>query len=77
MKLTHEQRLALHSLYQRKLLVFEHGQTHSLTLHDYARGLKPLTYRQFRRTIKPAWDCIMVPWCGQWLGIETDGYTHS
>jgi len=22
-------------------------------------------------------DCWMVPYCGMWLGIEKDGYTHS
>jgi len=21
--------------------------------------------------------CVMVPWCGMWLGIEPDGHTHS
>lgn len=21
--------------------------------------------------------CIILPWCGMWLGIETDGYAHS
>ena len=37
-----------------------------------------LTYRQFRRTAFPAFhDCLMVPWAGMTLGIETDGYTHS
>lgn len=38
-----------------------------------------LTYRQFRRTVQSAigLDCIFVPWAGMWLGIETDGYTHS
>ena len=36
-----------------------------------------MTYRQFRRTVKSGYDCIMVEWCGMWLGIETDGYTHS
>jgi len=20
---------------------------------------------------------VVVPWCGMWLAIETDGYTHS
>lgn len=73
MKLTREQRQALHSLYLRGPLVYSDGQTYSHTQTDEA----PLTYRQFRRCIKPAWDCIMVPWCGMWLGIETDGYTHS
>ena len=36
-----------------------------------------LTYRRFRRTVVPCRDYIMVPWCGMWLGIELDGYTHS
>ena len=35
------------------------------------------TYREFRRTVQQGWDCIMVPYAGMWLGIETDGYTHS
>lgn len=78
MKLTRAQRTALYSVYQRKLLVFELGQTRPYIQNEgYYLGRHPLTYRQFRRTIKPGWDCIMVPYCGQWLGIETDGYTHS
>lgn len=24
-----------------------------------------------------SFGCIMVQWCGMWLGIEEDGYTHS
>jgi hypothetical protein len=36
-----------------------------------------MTYLAFRRTVQQGWDCIMVQWCGMWLGIETDGYTHS
>lgn len=38
-----------------------------------------LTFYQFQATAtKQSYDtCIMVPWCGMWLGIETDGYTHS
>lgn len=35
------------------------------------------SYRQFRRTVQPGWDCVMVHWQGMWLGIELDGYTHS
>lgn len=36
-------------------------------------------YRTFRKTVLPAFGdtCIMLPWKGMWLGIETDGYTHS
>ena len=38
-----------------------------------------LTYRQFRKTVSPeiCSDAVMVQWSGMWLGIETDGYTHS
>jgi len=36
-----------------------------------------LTYLQFRRTVVQGLDCVMVRWCGMWLGIETDGFTHS
>lgn len=39
-----------------------------------------ILYRKFRRTVQPCFDgsgCIMVPYANMWLGIETDGYTHS
>lgn len=36
-----------------------------------------MTYRQFRKTVSEGYDCLMVQWCGMWLGIESDGYTHS
>jgi hypothetical protein len=37
------------------------------------------TYRAFRRSVQPyiGGDCVLVPFCGMWLGIERDGYTHS
>ena len=35
------------------------------------------TYRAFRRTARPGFDCLMVPYAGMHLGIEPDGYTHS
>ena len=35
------------------------------------------SYMAFRRTVRKGYDCIMVEWCGMWLGIEQDGYTHS
>ena len=46
-----------------------------------------LTFLAFRRTAAPLFIpplklrdngvCILVPWCGMMLGIETDGYCHS
>ena len=39
------------------------------------------TYREFRAKVQPGGfgsdTYIMIQWCGMWLGIESDGYTHS
>jgi hypothetical protein len=43
----------------------------------HQRLQNPPRYRQFRRTVQPGPGCVMVPYCGMWLGIEPDGYTHS
>ena len=60
--LTKKQRAALFQLYNRPL---DNGTSE--------------TYLQFRRkVIKASYDdCIMISWCNMWIGIETDGYTHS
>lgn len=38
-----------------------------------------MAYRRFRAQVRPfvGDTCVMLPWKGMWLGIETDGYTHS
>ncbi|UGY13759.1 hypothetical protein HAP48_0035085 [Bradyrhizobium septentrionale] len=65
---TRAQRWALANVYQRK-----HPQpSHPLNLRAWWQG-----YRAFRTTVLPGPDCILVQWCGMWLGIEHDGYTHS
>jgi hypothetical protein len=46
--------------------------------YDCARG--DMTYREFRKKVTPTFGCdgaVTVPWCGFWLCIERDGYTHS
>lgn len=50
---------------------------HHQVIADFFSEIKPLTYRQFRKTVQNGFDCLMVRWNGMWLGIETDGYTHS
>lgn len=38
------------------------------------------SYRHFRRAVQPTFGCdgaVTVKWCGIWLCIERDGYTHS
>lgn len=84
MLLTKQQRAALKAVFDRQPLyrhfigimgeVFEHLPLN--TQMEY-KGQRPATYRQFRRTVRIGSGCIMVPWCGMWLGIEPDGHTHS
>ena len=45
-----------------------------------AAGWIAISYREFRRRVEPFFDntgCILVPWCGMWLGIEANGYAHT
>lgn len=63
MTLTKPQRKALLKLYQRT--------------YDSVTQAYPCTYRAFRRSIHWGYECIMVPWCGMWVGIEKDGYAHT
>ena len=40
----------------------------------------PMPFLAFRRSIQPTFGmdgAIVVQWCGMWLAIERDGYTHS
>ena len=69
MILTKAQRVALKKVYDR---TDEHNQ------RDWNEPT--VSYLEFRRTVQPeigSFGCIMVPWCGMWLGIEKDGHTHS
>lgn len=37
-----------------------------------------MSFLAFRRTVADADEqCAIVYWCGMYLGIEADGYTHS
>lgn len=79
--LTKAQRVALKRVFDRQalVLVFD-GKTHMpRRAENYAPDESgPLmTYRQFRKLAIASFGCVMVPWCGMWLGIESDGYTHS
>ena len=46
-------------------------------LNLWQRNHNDQTFLQFRRTVTHGLDTIMVNWAGMWIGIETDGYTHS
>jgi hypothetical protein len=83
--LTKEQRAALKAVFDRRpAYVGENGDLLfpciGTGMEQATRAVLPIaSYRQFRRTVRPYFggDCILVPWCGMWLGIEEDGYTHS
>ena len=71
-KTTRKQRVALKAVFDRKPIKAE-----PMFLDGYYGVVRYLTYRAFRKTVQGGFDCVMVPWCGMWLGIEADGYTHS
>jgi hypothetical protein len=64
-KLSRAQREALKRVYDRTTVISKTAAGSSAS------------YLAFRRTIQQGYGCVMVFWCGMWLGIEPDGYTHS
>jgi len=74
--ITRAQRVALKRVFDRTPLYVWQDR---LTSEPRYTNHELLTYRQFRKRVHHAsYDsCIMIQWCGMWLGIETDGYTHS
>jgi hypothetical protein len=78
-KLTKAQRKALFAVFQRDFP----GWVTPFMRHDTRDVIvqvPSLQWRRFRKTVTPYFDgsgCVMVPWHGMMLGIETDGYTHS
>lgn len=78
-KLTKAQRVALKRIFDRDPTIYPLPGDLFLTTH-HANDQQPLTYRQFRSRVQGTFfmnGCVMVHWCGMWLGIEPDGYTHS
>ena len=77
-KTTRAQREALFRIFQRDfpnwVSPFKRKQNGGLIVR-----VPSIQYRNFRARVQPFFGdtCIMVPWAGMWLGIETDGYVHS
>ena len=72
-RLNKEQQIALRRVYDRTTLF----PTSNGPIGAKFGPMTPMTYLAFRRTVQFGFDCAMVRWCGMWLGIESDGYTHS
>ncbi|QWY83490.1 hypothetical protein [Rhizobium phage RHph_X2_28B] len=75
-KITLAQTAALHRVFNRNpLYLHSSGMTHA---HPETVNQEQLTFDDFiKLTGIGSYDCVMVPWNGMWLGIETDGHTHS
>jgi hypothetical protein len=88
-KTTRKQREALWRVFQRDWPNYITPTTrHSGTQCPHcAKWSKPevvkipsTNYRRFRKEVFPYSDgtgCVILRWKSMWLGIETDGYTHS
>lgn len=70
-RLTREQRVALFRVFCRC------GLDGNANRKLPGGTVREMSYRQFRKRVHGGSGCIMVQWCGMWLGIEPDGYTHS
>ena len=48
-------------------------------LRKWRQNDQGMSFLQFRRTALPMFGdpAIVVQWCGMYLAIEPDGYTHS
>jgi hypothetical protein len=60
------------------MIEINEAQLESLS-RKWGQDTQGMTFQEFKAT---AQSCvgdksIMVLWCGMWLGIEVDGYTHS
>jgi hypothetical protein len=85
-KLTKAQRKALFAVFQRDfpgwVTPFKRLPIGTETIRWQVDTIRvpSVQWRRFRKTVTPYFDksgCVMIQWRGMWLGIETDGYTHS
>jgi len=75
--LTKPQRKSLHRVFVRAA---NNMADNTVNTALYGPDTSRAAYITFRKTVMPLLagnGCIMVHWCGMWLGIETDGHTHS
>jgi hypothetical protein len=79
-KLTKAQRKALFRVFQRDFPSWLTPFSRASVGLGAVVNVPSFQYRRFRAKVQPCFDksgCVMIQWRGMWLGIETDGYTHS
>lgn len=78
-KTTRAQREALFRVFQRDFPNWvSPGKRRTHATNEVVK-VPTIQWRKFRAKVQPFFgdSCIMIPYAGMWLGIETDGYTHS
>ena len=78
-KTTRAQREALFRVFQRDFPNWvSPGKRRTHATNEVVK-VPTIQWRKFRANVQPFFgdSCIMIPYAGMWLGIETDGYTHS
>ena len=55
------------------------GQQYAALRRKWEQDNNGVTFGEFLETVQPeiGSKAVMVKWCGMWLGVEPDGYTHS
>lgn len=78
-KTTRAQREALFRVFQREFPNWVSPGKRKEHFSNEVVKVPTIQYRRFRAKVKPFFgdSCILIPYAGMWLGIETDGYTHS
>ncbi len=75
--LTAKQHEALFAVFQRQPSTCStcgQDKPNQLVIRNYYTNE---TWSHFLARASHGYDCVMIEWCGMWLGIELDGYTHS
>lgn len=80
-KTTRAQREALFNVFRRDFPGWvSPGKRRKNPVSDELVPVPTVQWRRFRTRVTGLIGgdgCVMVPWHGMWLGVETDGYVHS
>ena len=56
------------------------GEQCAAVFRKWKQDHNEMTWADFAKSVQPTFhmnDAITVKWCGMWLCVEVDGYTHS
>ena len=81
-KITIAQAIALNKVFNRTSMTLIEGMPQNAgdSIPNKTSKTPPANLLSFEEWVMLGYvmaDVLMIPWCGMWLGIEPDGYTHS